>query len=487
MSSQFANDCGTGTAKDAIDYSQNWSKNIQFHADTVLFPTSVEEVIQIVQNPQYTSIKAFGTRHCFNDIADTAIPQKEKESTLSSVAKKSVHIGMDKMTQIHIILPPSSDDHDDTHPNQKALVQFQAGVTFTQLMAAVEEAGFALFNMPSLPHISVVGGILTGTHGSGIGHGILATKVFEVQVVHANGTVATYDNNTPLLHLGAWGVVVSATMELEPSYHVAKGIYLDLPYSVFLQHIDELLGPSSIQAMGEFTSVFMDWKEPCMSSIWVGKKYDPSTTTLLNRPKLPETLFGGAARQVTPGTQFHPVPGQDPVACIATGYGSWTTKVNHFLPNHPPSSAGNEIQAEFFVPYRHFQAALQALWDHRHVFAHLVQITELRAMAQDNLPLSQAKHETVVGIHFTLFKVNANVLNPILAQVEAILMPFEYKVHWGKWFVARGKQLQQLYDQEDVEELRRLIQLHDPQGRFSNRYIQTCLLEDEGPSRSSRL
>jgi alditol oxidase len=293
-----------------------------------------------------------------------------------------------------------------------------------------------------------------------------------MQIVHANGELKTYhrsslEDDSPIsfcwIHLGALGVVVSATMELEPKYHVAKGIYLDLSYSTFLEHIDEILGPSSVTKWGEFISVFMDWTAPTMSSTWVGRKYYPSEDT--TPPIIPKDLFGA---QHCPGRQYHPVPGQDPGACIITGYGSWTSTVNHFLPDHAPSSAGNEIQAEYF--------ALEALWAQRDIFADLVQITELRAIAQDDLPLSQAKHEAVVGIHFTLFKVAAAQLNEVLAKVETILEAFEFKIHWGKWFVCRGKKLQRLYDQEDIDALRRLIHSHDPEGRFRNQYIWSCIL-----------
>jgi len=47
-------------------------------------------------------------------------------------------------------------------------VTFGAGITYSQLIAALAENKLALPNVPSLPHLNVVGSVVTGTHGSGI-------------------------------------------------------------------------------------------------------------------------------------------------------------------------------------------------------------------------------------------------------------------------------------------------------------------------------
>jgi xylitol oxidase len=46
-----------------------------------------------------------------------------------------------------------------------------------------------LQNMASLPHISIAGAIATGTHGSGMGNGNLATAVRSLRLVKADGTI----------------------------------------------------------------------------------------------------------------------------------------------------------------------------------------------------------------------------------------------------------------------------------------------------------
>jgi hypothetical protein len=42
------------------------------------------------------------------------------------------------------------------------------GATFTDVIRYLKGSGFALPNLPSLPHVTVAGALATGTHGSGL-------------------------------------------------------------------------------------------------------------------------------------------------------------------------------------------------------------------------------------------------------------------------------------------------------------------------------
>ena len=68
----------------------------------------------------------------------------------------------------------------------------------------------------------------------------------------------------------------------------------------------------------------------------------------------------------------HPVPGRDSSPCVTTGNGLWRDKIYHFLPDKPPSSAGEEIQTEYFVKYEDFLEVIEKLYENRRIFQHLV-------------------------------------------------------------------------------------------------------------------
>lgn len=83
-------------------------------------------------------------------------------------------------------------------------------------------------------------------------------------------------------------------------------------------------------------SVFTDWKDRKMTTIWVGKKFEVGETP----PKKEETFFG-APHITTPSK--HMIPTEDPTNCVTVGPGSWKNKIIHFLPEGQPSASGNEI------------------------------------------------------------------------------------------------------------------------------------------------
>ena len=95
------------------------------------------------------------------------------------------------------------------------------------------------------------------------------------------------------------------------------------------------------------------------------------------------------------------MPGLSPDACVTSGFGMWSDKIYHFLPDKPPSGAGDEIQSEFFVKFDDMPAAVADLYSHGDKFRDYVHITEFRAVKKDNIPLSPAKGQDVFAIHFT--------------------------------------------------------------------------------------
>lgn len=133
-----------------------------------------------------------------------------------------------------------------------------------------------------------------------------------------------------------------------------------------------------------------------MKSVWIGWNYKQGE----KEPVIPREFHG--AKHIE-GEALHPA-GHDPFACTKTGYGPWYDKIAHFLPDRAPSSAGEEIQAEYYIPYKNFPNAVRAMFKIRKEFNHLVRISEMRMMCQDNLPMSQAKDGPVIGLHCTMFK-----------------------------------------------------------------------------------
>ena len=130
--------------------------------------TTVEQVQDAVRT-RSGRVRALGTRHSFHDLADT-------DGTLITVT------GIDPA--------PVLDEGVRT-------VTAGAGVRYGELAVWLEERGWALHNLGSLPHISIGGATATGTHGSGDRLGTLSTAVRALEYVGADGELRRARRVTP--------------------------------------------------------------------------------------------------------------------------------------------------------------------------------------------------------------------------------------------------------------------------------------------------
>ena len=115
----------------------NWAGNRTYAATRLLEPASLDELRDTVRTSR--SLRVLGSRHSFNDIADTT-------GDLVSLARMPRVFELDRTA---------------------GTVTVDGGVRYGELCGPLDAAGFALHNLASLPHISVAGACATATHGSG--------------------------------------------------------------------------------------------------------------------------------------------------------------------------------------------------------------------------------------------------------------------------------------------------------------------------------
>ncbi|MFD7652482.1 D-arabinono-1,4-lactone oxidase [Actinosynnema sp. NPDC059797] len=105
------------------------------------------------------------------------------------------------------------------------LVTVRSGTTLRQLNALLDHLGLALPNLGDIDAQTVAGAISTGTHGTGAALGGLATQVAALELVLADGTIATCsaEQDPDLFHaarvgLGALGVISAVTLRCVPAF-----------------------------------------------------------------------------------------------------------------------------------------------------------------------------------------------------------------------------------------------------------------------------
>ena len=147
--------------------------------------------------------------------------------------------------------------------------------------------------------------------------------------------------------------------------------------------------------------------------------------------------------------------------------GPWYERLPHFKMEFTPS-VGREIQTEYFVPFELGYEAILAVESLREQIRPHLFITELRAIAADDLWMSMAYKRRSLALHFT-WKPDAAAVSKIVALIEAKLAPFEPRPHWGKVFSLKAAQLAPVYPRwNDFKELARQV---DPKGKFRNAYM----------------
>ncbi|XP_027765981.1 L-gulonolactone oxidase-like, partial [Empidonax traillii] len=112
---------------------------------------------------------------------------------------------------------------------EKLQVTVEGGILLSRLNAALDELGMALPNLGAVSEVTAGGVIGTGTHNTGIAHGILPTQVVAVTLLTASGDIleCSESRNSELfpaarLHLGSLGVVLSVTFQCVPKFQLRE-------------------------------------------------------------------------------------------------------------------------------------------------------------------------------------------------------------------------------------------------------------------------
>ena len=80
--------------------------------------------------------------------------------------------------------------------------------------------------------------------------------------------------------------------------------------------------------------------------------------------------------------------------------GPWHLRLPHFRPDRTPAS-GDELQTEYFVPWEHAPAAIATVTALGAVIRPVLLLTEIRAVAADELWLSPFHGRDSLAIHFS--------------------------------------------------------------------------------------
>lgn len=417
---------------------RNWAGNVAYGAAKFHNPTTVSQVQSIVAAG--SKVRGLGSRHSFNTIADT---------TGDLISMSSLERAAELDTQARTIT-------------------VDGGIKYGELATLLDEQGWALANLASLPHISVAGACATGTHGSGIGNGGLATAVQAMELVTASGDLVdvSRDDDPELMDaltvgLGAFGIVTRLTLSIEPTFQVRQRVYEHLPMSTAITRLGEIM------ADGYSVSLFTSWRSDEVEQLWRKERIDADDDE--EDDGLSSPRFGAmpATRNLHPIAELSAEPCTEQMGLA----GPWHERLPHFRMGFTPSS-GEELQSELFVSVADAPAVMQTLIDLHDVLSPVLMISEVRAVAADTLWLSPCYRRDCIAFHFTWIPSWSDV-QPVLATVESALQPFAPRPHWGKLSTLGGDVIRSRV--ERMGDFERLVAEWDPTQKFRNDYLDAIL------------
>ena len=408
---------------------QNWAGNVTYRGE-VARPSSIGEAQSIVAGAG--DLRVLGSGHSFTDIADAAI--------LLDVSQLPEFLEIDA---------------------DRRSVRVNGAMTYGRLAELLSPLRLTLSNFASLPHISIAGAVATGTHGSGDTNQNLAAAVSRVELITGTGDLVSLqrgddDFGGAVVSLGAVGLVVGLTLDVEPAFLVAQHSYDGLTIEAVADNLE------TVFASGYSVSAFTRWRDG--DHLLVKSRLDAEGHELEAPPESAALLA-----ELSPAvTQRHPIIEADGENCTEQfGVpGAAADRLPHFRLDHRPSTAA-EIQSEFFVARSDGAAGIRAITAIADELADALLVSEVRSIAGDEQWMSPQVGRDSIAFHFT-WGPDAELAADASRRVADALGALSPRPHWAKVFDAAQFDLDQFDRRRFIDLLERL----DPSGTFRNEWFR---------------
>lgn len=367
---------------------------------------------------------------------------------------------------------------------ERKQITVQAGMRLRELNEIAAGYGLGIPSLGSISEQSVAGVISTGTHGSGVTFGNLATLVVGLRLACADGTIVDIDADHELfsaarISLGSLGIITRVTLQLEPAFRLIERV-IPLRFDNALDQLDELL----------------ETNEHC--KLWWIPHTDWIRVATLNRTDEPRTepplrvaqaealaRFFGRDVDLTESTdkflndKLYPA-----LLALTRRTPRLTPRVNQLLrralavPSRRVDRSDKLFNLAMPPVHREMEYGLPrdctraALVEVRELIArhrlYVNFILEVRFTAADDIMISGAygRQSCQLGAYVGECPSRATYL----AEVERLCLGMDGRPHWGKEFAADATTLRRVNPRlDEFDQLRRKL---DPDGRFENDFTR---------------
>ena len=424
---------------------KNWAENQSCSPDGIFTPINEEELLYSVRHAikENQKVKAVGTGHSFTGTALT-------DGYLIDLSK------YDKILSV------------DPNLNQ---VTVQVGKKLEHLSPELWDHGLAMSDLGDIAYQSVAGAISTGTHGTGLTFGCLATQVVAARVITGEGEIVECSMverpdllRAAVVGVGAAGLLSTVTLQLEPAFNLHAQEVM-LPFQEVLDQQDQFIIDN------EHFEYF------CVPGM------DQAFTKRNNRTSLPVTEFSKWQKW------FEEEFSYNYLRRLAIAANKVSPRLAALIGNSLPSGTREDyvdrsysvftserklkfIEMEYFIPREFAREALQRVLDFVEKSGLEISMPiEVRWAQADDIPLSMCSGRDTASIAIHVRQHEA--FEPYFVPVETIMRDYGGRPHWGKMHFQTAETLAPLYPKwEEFQLARKEL---DPLGLYSNVYIDRVL------------
>jgi FAD-linked oxidoreductase len=424
---------------------RNWAGNQQCRPVSVHRPSTEEDLTRIVADAAAAGehVKAVGSGHSFTGTALT-------DGRLVTLDRYDRVLNVDR-------------------ENDRATVQ--AGITLERLNVELDARGLALENLGDIAYQTVAGALSTATHGTGATFLTLAGMLRGMRLVAGDGSVVecSADIEPDVFHaarvgVGALGLISTVTLQCVPAFRlhaVEEPMRVDAVLEALDDHVDGndhfefFWVPHTGWALTKTNNRTDD--PPAPRSRWHEVRDDVLLTNV---------AFGALCRV---GRWF---PGQIPRLVRALPGTGRVEYVDHSWRVFASPRFVHFYEMEYAIPREACAHALNRL--RGYVKSSGLNISfpvEVRFVAADDIPLSPAHGRDTCYIAVHVYR--GMHFHQYFSAVEDIMNDYGGRPHWGKLHFQTADTLAPRYPQWDHAQLVRARL--DPDGRFSNTYVERVL------------
>jgi len=421
---------------------RNWSGHVACNPSELSYPETEDQVTEIVQKAirNNQKIRIVGKGHSFSPL----------------VATNDILVSLDKLSGLIKI----------NEAQNEATVW--AGTQIKQLGELLFQHGLAQENLGDIDVQSIAGATATGTHGTGITFGNIATQITGMSLVNGKGElihISKTENaewlDAARISLGTLGIITRISIRCSPAYNLKIVLkktsweetinnierlnsenrnfeYYSFPYSETVQHRITNLTTDKAQKDGivrYFNDVIME-----NAFFWVlceMTRLMPSMSRRMSR-------FIGSAAVVT-------------------------TKINH---SHKIFATVRNVkfnEMEYNIPiaaYKDCVKDIKALFTKEKYQVHFP--VEHRFVQGDDIWLSPAYKRDSAYIAVHMYK--GMPYKKYFEDMEALFRSYDGRPHWGKMHTKQCDTFEQIYPKwNDFKKIRQQL---DPNQVFLNDYLK---------------